>query len=96
VTVTTNSVILGMTVKLIQQIPKQDGYYLVKFSETGGLHLVLVQTEIDGKRVIFPDIFPFKNSRLKKTLKCLSEPYRLNFHEFPVLAWWSEPISIGE
>lgn len=44
-----------MTIKLSKKIPVVDGYYLMKFSQTGGLHLVLIQTELDGSRVMIPD-----------------------------------------
>jgi hypothetical protein len=44
-----------MNVILKQQVPILDGYYLVRFGESSGLHLVLVQTELDGKRNIIAD-----------------------------------------
>lgn len=44
-----------MNVLLKQQVPIVDGFYLVRFSESSGLHLVLVQTELDGKRNIIAD-----------------------------------------
>lgn len=44
-----------MQIQLSQVIPKQDGYYLVKFNARGGLHLVLIQTELDGKKTIISD-----------------------------------------
>lgn len=85
-----------MEIKLIQTQPKVDGYYLVKFDKNGGLHLVLIQTEIDGTRIIFPDICPFKNAK-NKNLKCLSDCSHLYYNQFPMDAWWSEgPIVIGE
>ena len=43
-----------MKVTLTQKMP-EDGYHLVRFDKTGGLHLVLVQTMIDGKKEIVCD-----------------------------------------
>jgi len=43
-----------MNVQMTHEIPTKDGYYLMKFNETGGLHLVLIQTQIDKIRVILP------------------------------------------
>lgn len=83
-----------MDVCLRQVTPEQDGYYLVRFSETGGLHLVLLQTEFDGRRTIIPDTCPFKTEEEKKTLKCKDTATRLYFKEFPT-AWWSERIEIN-
>lgn len=44
-----------MKIQLSKQVPKADGYYLMQFSHIGGLHLVLIQTELDGSRVMIPD-----------------------------------------
>jgi hypothetical protein len=44
-------------IKLINKVPEEDGYYLMKFREGGGVHLVLIQTELDGRRVILPDVY---------------------------------------
>ena len=44
-----------MTIKLINKIPSQDGYYLMKFNPKAGLHLILIQTEFNGVRVLYPD-----------------------------------------
>ena len=83
-----------MNVKLVQTVPVQDGHYLVKFSRESGPHLVLVQTESDGSRVILTDICPFKALKDKKTLKCITESTRLHFKDFPDQAFWSEsPIA---
>jgi hypothetical protein len=43
-----------MNIQLTHDIPSQDGYYLMKFNCSGGLHLVLIQTQIDKTRVIIP------------------------------------------
>lgn len=84
-----------MRIKLVQQVPKGDGYYLVKFSPTGGLHLILLQTELDGRRVIISDACPFRHLTEKKDLKCSSQAVHLFFHDFPEKAWWSEePIYV--
>lgn len=45
-----------MNVQLSKVVPSQDGYYLMKFNEAGGLHLVLIQTQLDGQRVIMPQL----------------------------------------
>jgi hypothetical protein len=82
-------VIWYMQIKLVQTVPVKDGYYLVRFADQGGLHLVLVQTELDGKRVIIPDTCPFKRVEDKKVLKCRDRAEQLYFSEFPT-AWWSE------
>jgi len=79
-----------VNIKLVQSIPKQAGYYLVRFGKHGGLHLVLIQIQLDGKKVIIPDVCPFKNLRDKKALKCLPKAVELYFNEFPTEAWWSE------
>jgi len=83
-----------MHVLLSQRPPTQDGYYLVRFGEVGGLHLVLIQTELDGRRVILPDTCPFKKKGNKKALKCADGSAPLYFHEFPSMAWWSEIITV--
>ncbi len=44
-----------MQIKLTQSIPSVDGYFLMKMSSTEGLHLVLIQTNLDGTRVLIPD-----------------------------------------
>jgi hypothetical protein len=44
-----------MQIRLVPTIPKLDGYYLLKMSPTAGLHLVLIHTELDGARVVYPD-----------------------------------------
>jgi hypothetical protein len=44
-----------MQIQLTPQIPKEDGYYLVRFGEAGGLHLVVIQTQLDGSRLVFAD-----------------------------------------
>ncbi len=44
-----------MKIKLSKEIPKEDGYFLMQFNEIGGLHLVLIQTELDGSRIMVPD-----------------------------------------
>ena len=44
-----------MNVKLVPKIPSKDGYYLMRFTPSGGLHLVIIQTRIDGSRVLLPD-----------------------------------------
>ena len=84
-----------MKITLTQTIPSQDGYYLIKFSEQGGLHLVLLQTELDGRRVIVPDVCPFKSLRDKKDLKCICKAEHLYFYDFPTICWWSEIINTG-
>jgi hypothetical protein len=43
-----------MNVQMTHEIPLQDGYYLMKFNHSGGLHLVLIQTQLDKTRVIIP------------------------------------------
>ena len=45
----------AMSIKLIHQIPSKDGYYLMRFHPTSGLHLVLIQTQLDGSRIMIPD-----------------------------------------
>jgi hypothetical protein len=79
-----------MNIKLVQVTPREDGYYLVKFGEQGGLHLVLIQTELDGQRVILSDVCPFRQWNTKKELKCATKGTALYFKEFPTQAWWSE------
>lgn len=44
-----------MQVKLFNQIPDKDGFYLFKFNSSSGLHLVLLQTQLDGSRILLPD-----------------------------------------
>jgi hypothetical protein len=56
------SVISSMNVRLVSKIPSQDGYFLMKCNQQGGLHLVLIQTNLDGSRVLIPDnYFKLKN-----------------------------------
>jgi hypothetical protein len=43
-----------MNVELSKVIPSEDGYYLMKFNNTGGLYLVLIQTQLNKVRVIIP------------------------------------------
>jgi hypothetical protein len=44
-----------MNIKLTSLVPAEDGYYLVKWTSRGCLHLVLVKT-IEGRREIFNDL----------------------------------------
>jgi hypothetical protein len=46
-----------MQIKLINKVPDKDGYFFMKFGSHGGLHLVLIQIQLDGNRVILPDAF---------------------------------------
>lgn len=72
-----------MNIQLINKIPSEDGYYLFRFNDKGGLHLVLIQTEIDGTRVLLPD-----NSKVA--------PIRLNSKHEEVFrySYFSEKIEI--
>jgi hypothetical protein len=81
-----------MEIKLIKSPPVKDGYYLVKFSNSGGLHLVLLQTDFDGRKRIVSDICPFADKD-NKTLKCMTRGVELYFNEFPLDVWWSEQIT---
>lgn len=83
-----------MHVKLVKTIPKRDGYYLVKFHNMGGLHLVMVQTMLDGTPQIVADTCPFITTMVceNKVLKCKTKGTALFFHEFPKDAWWAGPI----
>ena len=72
-----------MKIKLVQKIPSKDGYFLMKMSPSEGLHLVLIQTNLDGERVLIPD-----TEKLQKILT-LSDghdsPFRLAyFSEEPI------------
>lgn len=49
-----------MDIKLSQNIPVEDGYYLMKFDSVGGIHLVLIQTNLSGERTIIPETFTKK------------------------------------
>lgn len=46
--------IMGMKITLKQGMP-EDGYHLVRFDKFSGLHLVLVQTLLDGRKEIVCD-----------------------------------------
>lgn len=86
-----------MIATLVKDTPTKDGYYLVKFTDNSGLHLVLVQTMFDGKRVLVSDTCPFlSNLRCQnKTFKCITRGTELFYHEFPQNAWWSNgPVEI--
>ncbi len=59
-----------MKIKLSPKIPAEDGYFLMQFSQTGGLHLVLIQTDLGGERTMIPDdkncaIFKLNDSNSK-------------------------------
>ena len=84
-----------MKIKLVQKTPEETGYYLVRFGEQGGLHLVLFQKQLDNQFVILPDICPFKSLQDKKTLKCAAQTQKV-LYSWCDNVWWSEePIEIG-
>jgi hypothetical protein len=84
-----------MIIKLIKKIPQQDGLYLVKFSADSTLHLVEIRTESNKKRIIVPDICPFRGLKGKYDTLCINNASKLYFSEFPDIAYWSnEPIEI--
>lgn len=67
-----------MNIELVNEVPKQDGYYLVRFGETGGLHLVLLRTNpITNERELLPDTV----TSMKKT-----NPIRVHFN----FCWFSK------
>ena len=84
-----------MNIKLIQETPVKEGYYLVKFGESRSLHLVLVQLQGDGQLAILSDTCPFRDYQDKKVLNCISTAKQLYFHQLPRELWWSEsPIEL--
>jgi|GEM_PF-5993222 len=60
--------------------PTENGYYLLKFAESSGLHMVVVMDGALGKKQILCDA-SFKERK------------PLYFYEIPD-AWWSEQITI--
>lgn len=44
-----------MNIELTSNPPAEDGYYLVKWTSRGGLHLVLIKT-LEGRKEIFSDL----------------------------------------
>jgi hypothetical protein len=83
-----------MKIQLTRTPPNKDGYYLVKFHAKGGIHLVFVQTMLDGTPQIVADTCPFINTMRceNKVLKCKTKGTSLFFHEFPKDAWWAGPV----
>ena len=82
-----------MHIALVQKRPKKEGYYLLRFTKMGPVHLVQMKIDMKGKVLIIPDICPFKDLNDNKDLKCLCISSELCFNRFPNEAWWSiEPI----
>jgi hypothetical protein len=75
-------VIIAMNIKLINRIPTEDGYFLMKFKDGGGPHLVLIQTQLDGTRVMIPENYNLKKQIIIK----INQAHGVVFGE----AWFSE------
>lgn len=60
-----------MTINLTHAATFEDGYYLVRLTQVGGLHLILIQTTMDGQKEIhFEDGRVLPLSRYIPSLYC--------------------------
>jgi len=50
-----------INIRLFNQIPISDGYYIMKFNQMGGIHLALITTFLDGERkfIVYTDEYNF-------------------------------------
>lgn len=76
-----------MKIKLVQKIPEKDGYYLMRFAKFGGLHLVVLSTELDGCRTVSFDSCFAENDSLRQ------QDYRIKsmfVEQLPADSRWNE------
>lgn len=45
-----------INIRLYNKVPIADGYYLMRFTKIGGFHLVIIKTDLGGRRVFQTDM----------------------------------------